>query len=164
MAQKGAFRCRLQALEISLGYLGPSPGRSGVVGLDDLIHIVYVSRRSCELDDQALMDLQACCIERNEELGLSGAMILGRDSYFQVLEGPDEQVTAMFEQIKKDSRHHDIKVLSETYIATQSFEGWAMKFHDGRQRPNLADGYAYEAMCESSRQEVNKATFNLLRL
>jgi len=48
--------------------------------------------------------------------------------FIQVLEGSRDEVTAIFQQIKKDKRHHDILLLKEAESESRAFEKWVMGF------------------------------------
>ena len=44
-----------------------------------------------------------------------------------MLEGPKKKVSKVFEKIKQDDRHLEVKVLSEGTIKERLFPNWAMK-------------------------------------
>ncbi len=60
-----------------------------------------------------------------------GGMLLYAETtgeYLQVLEGPAEEVRALYRKIAADVRHHNVSVLSEGPAAERSFPNWQMGF------------------------------------
>ena len=95
-----------------------------------LFHLIYVSTAISPrtLEDHARLLSKSRA--RNKKLGLTG-MLLYRDGYFmQVLEGEENDVMAVFADIKKDIRHHSIDVLRSEYIQHRDFPDWTMGFTD----------------------------------
>lgn len=64
---------------------------------------------------------------KNRMHGLVGFISYRKGRYFQVVEGPDEQVDRLMEKLSVDVRHSDIQVLLETSIKEPSFSNWEMK-------------------------------------
>ncbi len=62
----------------------------------------------------------------NRRDGLTGALICRHDIYLQLLEGPDDAVTAAYARIVRDDRHLDITTLSSIAIDTRMFPAWDM--------------------------------------
>lgn len=58
--------------------------------------------------------------------GISGLLTFGRGGFAQVLEGPPESVEATFERIQRDSRHTDVRVVSDSVEPERVFGGWTM--------------------------------------
>jgi hypothetical protein len=52
--------------------------------------------------------------------------------FVQVLEGQEDAVTAVFDKIKIDSRHTDVKLVRQGYIEKRNFESWEMGFEEIR--------------------------------
>lgn len=50
--------------------------------------------------------------------------------FIQILEGSEEAVTAVFDKIKVDNRHEDVKLVRQGYIEKRNFESWEMGFEE----------------------------------
>ena len=69
---------------------------------------------------------------RNLSHGITGMLMylegnflhLFEGRFIQVLKGSRDEVTAIFQQIKKDKRHHDILLLKEAESESRAFEKW----------------------------------------
>lgn len=71
--------------------------------------------------------------------GITGLLLAANDRYMQVLEGPDESVSAAMERIVADPRHHRIEVLADGPIAQRAFADWAMAYRDAGHPADLLE-------------------------
>lgn len=65
---------------------------------------------------------------RNPGLGITGALILARGHFAQLLEGPSEGIDEMMSSLRRDPRHTDINVLVREPVAERRFPEWAMAY------------------------------------
>jgi hypothetical protein len=101
-----------------------------------LYHIIYVSKAVTPLSGEALNYLLKQSRQWNESVGITGMLlyierhilsqVTGR--FMQVIEGNEEDIKSLFQNIKKDSRHHQITILQEGTISVRSFDDWVMGF------------------------------------
>lgn len=63
---------------------------------------------------------------RNQENGITGAMILHQDRFAQIIEGTQESVEALFNVILKDPRHKEVKVHRQSAEEPRIFGNWNM--------------------------------------
>ena len=92
-----------------------------------LKQVIYVSKKT-ESSYDSLTDIYDISQKNNSESGISGCLLIGSDSYLQLLEGPDSAVEKLYSKIKMDSRHKKVKKLFEQHIEEKSFSSWSMKF------------------------------------
>ncbi len=64
----------------------------------------------------------------NRARGVTGMMAVGGGLLFQVLEGPRDVVEALFQRIRRDSRHRSVQVLTDEMLASRDFDGFPMAF------------------------------------
>lgn len=95
-----------------------------------MFHIIYVSEASHPLNRQELLALHARAREKNRVAGITGMLIHKDGRFAQVLEGNEATVRQLFETIRKDDRHGDVKILMEGPIAQREFADWSMGFQD----------------------------------
>ncbi|MBY0335075.1 MAG: BLUF domain-containing protein [Acetobacteraceae bacterium] len=62
----------------------------------------------------------------NLRLGLTGALVCGAGVFGQVLEGPLGPLTAVFDRILSDPRHHDVRLLILEPASHRGFADWGM--------------------------------------
>lgn len=65
---------------------------------------------------------------RNERLGITGALLFNENRFVQILEGDEEPVLEVLDDIKRDTRHTDIDVLPSRLVAQRTFAQWTMAF------------------------------------
>jgi hypothetical protein len=109
--------------------------------------LLYVSESCLSWPDDAheVDDIVASARARNEQLGLTGALIYTRMHFAQVLEGEPEAIDAKMASIRTDSRHRNLNVVADETIEARYFPDWTMaysgpSFYVDRQiRPLLTD-------------------------
>ncbi len=65
---------------------------------------------------------------RNAEFRITGYLIQAETHYLQFVEGPEQHLTQLMINIRKDPRHHDIVELPFSFAPTREFSGWSMGF------------------------------------
>ena len=97
---------------------------------DAIVRLVYASRAHESADaGQRMADVRAILATartHNPQCGISGLLIVANGHFLQVLEGPRGAVDALYERILRDSRHHDITLLSIASVVSKSFAQWSM--------------------------------------
>ena len=92
-----------------------------------LKQVIYVSEKT-DTSSDSLTDIYDISQKNNSESGISGCLLIGSNSYLQLLEGPDSAVENLYSKIKMDSRHKKVKKLFEQHIEEKLFSSWSMKF------------------------------------
>ena len=92
-----------------------------------LKQVIYVSEIS-DTSSDSLTNIYDISQKNNSESGISGCLLIGSNSYLQILEGPDSAVENLYSKIKVDSRHKKVKKLFEQNIEEKLFSSWSMKF------------------------------------
>ena len=109
-----------------------------------LTSLAYSSVSNIPARSPEMLELARTCLARNPALGITGALYFDGDQFFQVIEGEEDNVHALFERILGDNRHSGVQVLWDGQIEHRRFGTWAMKFVDGtsrgcRLRPRFSD-------------------------
>jgi hypothetical protein len=88
----------------------------------------YASVFSRDLTPSELQDIADVSSRNNEAAGITGVMLAAGNVFFQILEGPDDQVGALFDKIAADDRHENILLLRDARGAEgRLFPRWSMK-------------------------------------
>ena len=95
-----------------------------------LIQLCYASSRIEAENDllQDLSDILATARSFNQAHDIYGVLYYAEGIYFQCLEGEKSQVEALFSQISKDPRHHQIQRFPDQAIEQIHFKKWSMKY------------------------------------
>lgn len=94
------------------------------------LQLCYASRRT-EFQNDLLQDLSeilATARAFNYSQNIYGVLYYAEGIYFQCLEGEPEIVKSLFDNICKDSRHHDIHRFPDREIEKIHFSQWSMKY------------------------------------
>ena len=92
-----------------------------------LKRVIYVSEIT-DTSSDSLTDIYDISQKNNSQSGISGCLLIGSNSYLQLLEGPESAVENLYSKIKVDSRHKKVKKLFEQHIEEKLFPSWSMKF------------------------------------
>ncbi|MDP5103242.1 MAG: BLUF domain-containing protein [Erythrobacter sp.] len=88
--------------------------------------IIYQSTASAGMDRAELFRLVYHARVANDRKGLSGFLLFVDQRFLQVLEGEAWTLMATFDQIRRDVRHCDVKVIDERSIPAAKFAAWRM--------------------------------------
>lgn len=103
-------------------------GAKGATIISELVQLIYASQPfgyDSAMLSGILLDARRC----NARDGITGALICRADIYLQLLEGPEPEVRAAFDRIRKDDRHIAPKLLVNRPVTDRIFGDWAM-LHD----------------------------------
>jgi len=93
-----------------------------------MIRVTYVSHISEPLSSQQLLALLLQCRTNNAAQGITGMLIYGNGTFLQTLEGDDDVIDRLMEEISKDGRHEDIRLLTRRPIESRQYADWNMGF------------------------------------
>ena len=75
--------------------------------------------------------------KRNAELDVTGILFLRGDTFFQIIEGADDDIQSLFQDIASDPRHKSVCMLVNEPITERRFSEWSMEcFHDPSYQPD----------------------------
>lgn len=93
-----------------------------------LFCIAYLSSSAGALTQADLDEILVQSRRNNGAEGITGALLFNDGNFFQVLEGPKEEVEACFARILNDRRHTGCTVLRSEPLDMRSFSTWDMAF------------------------------------
>ena len=127
-----------------------------------LVRLMYASRAAEALRADALGAIVRESTQHNPTVGITGVLCFSGSIFLQVLEGGRSQVSALYNRIAQDQRHHDVVLLSYDEIDERSFSGWAMgQVNLARLNPGLLLKYSEAAVLDpyTVSGKVSKALF-----
>ncbi len=68
--------------------------------MENLVHLIYTSTASHPFSADELATLLQVSRESNERTGVTGMLLYSHETFFQVLEGPEPAIDALFERIR----------------------------------------------------------------
>lgn len=93
-----------------------------------LVRLIYASSKTEHWNDQELQQLMAQAAQRNKQEYITGVLIFNRKYFLQCIEGKRSKVSALFQRIVNDKRHHNVQMLSLEEIDEREMERWGMRY------------------------------------
>lgn len=93
-----------------------------------LKQLAYVSQETSANTTASLDDILHQARERNKKHNVTGFLLYCEGSFFQVLEGEQGNVDAIYSSIVRDVRHASVTQLLYRNIEQRLFENWSMAF------------------------------------
>ncbi len=94
-----------------------------------LVSLVYVSNASWLLEDAELEEILRVSRANNQRDRITGMLLYKSGNIIQVLEGPEDKISALLDKLRYDPRHYGVQVLLCDQINERQFDQWAMAFH-----------------------------------
>jgi hypothetical protein len=96
--------------------------------MSDLVHCIYTSVEPAPLPPEEIEALLTHSRNSNSRRGITGILLHVDCTFFQVLEGPREEVDELYAKILVDGRHTRITRIIYEPIARRFFGEFAMNF------------------------------------
>jgi len=88
----------------------------------------YISRSTEFMSEEKIQQLAQKSIQNNQAKDITGVLVVASGIFFQVIEGPEKAVNALYEKISNDTRHGELLLLNTRInCETRLFPEWAMK-------------------------------------
>lgn len=114
-----------------------------------LVRLMYASRAAASVGTEELAAILRKSRQNNPGHGVTGLLCLSGGIFLQVLEGGRSQVSALYNRISADPRHHEVVLLAYEEIAERRFAGWSMGVIDlSRLNPALLLKYSETAVLD----------------
>jgi hypothetical protein len=93
-----------------------------------LVRLLYASRAAESVNADALAAIVKRSKDHNPRVGVTGVLCFCTNAhvFLQVLEGGRDAVSALYNRIAQDPRHHDVALLNYEEIGERSFSSWSM--------------------------------------
>ncbi|VYU78174.1 diguanylate phosphodiesterase [Metakosakonia massiliensis] len=97
-----------------------------------LTTIIYRSHICESVSDQVLQEMVNAANTKNGDAEVTGILLFNGTHFFQLLEGPEENVTAIYRHICRDNRHYNVVELLRDYAPSRRFGKAGMELFDLR--------------------------------
>jgi hypothetical protein len=92
------------------------------------IILVYCSVAIRPFDTKDIVDLLTISRKNNEKAGITGMLLYIDETFFQVLEGDEENLHNLYKKIECDERHTKVVKLIEEPVDKRTFSDWSMGY------------------------------------
>lgn len=93
---------------------------------ENLKHVIYTSRPTF-FDIEILDNILNTSRTNNTKWDITGNLIFHSDLFLQLLEGPQDAIDSLYQNILLDNRHTDIFKLRDEITQRRLFASWTMK-------------------------------------
>lgn len=98
-----------------------------------LTTLIYRSHINEKIATRLVEEMVKRANQKNDQMGVTGILLFNGTHFFQLLEGPEESVNAIYEGICRDMRHHNIVELMRDYAPVRRFGKYGMELFDLRE-------------------------------
>jgi hypothetical protein len=98
-----------------------------------LVRLTYASRASHEVSAELIRKILDSSQRNNPGRGLTGILFFNANVFLQALEGPRDEVNALYNRLADDSRHKDLTVLDYAEISRRCHSNWSMGWAGAKQ-------------------------------
>ena len=95
-----------------------------------ILTLTYTSSATDLMSVTQLVELIEQIRPKNERLGVTGLLLYSGGNVIQTLEGTSDAVYQVFDAIRADARHGDVRVVDRRYVGDRSFATWSMGFRN----------------------------------
>ena len=130
-----------------------------------LVRLMYASRAADSVNQNELVAILKKSKANNAETGVTGVLCFSAGIFLQVLEGGRSPVSALYNRIANDPRHHDVVLLSYEEVDERRFAGWSMgRANLSRLNPALVMKYSETSLLDpyAVSGKMSMALFNEL--
>lgn len=93
-----------------------------------LTRLLYVSTKNDDVSADAIEAILNAARKENKKSHITGLLCFTGNVFLQVLEGDRAKVSALYNKIAKDNRHHSVTLLQFNAIEKREFSGWSMGY------------------------------------
>lgn len=95
-----------------------------------MFFLIYLSNATQAFSTEELVELLNVARTHNAEIGVTGMLLYKDGRFMQILEGQEETVHSLFQEISSDPRHHKVVTLLEGPCEAREFPDWSMGFQN----------------------------------
>jgi hypothetical protein len=119
--------------------------------------LVYVSAAGRPFSASDLAALLQASRARNAATGITGLLLHVGGNFMQAIEGEPRAVTALYDRIAQDPRHHGLKTILRLPIARRLFRDWSMGFQEAAELPPESRAEISAFIDEVARRDADPA-------
>lgn len=135
--------------------------------LGQIYYLTYVSQMTLKagITPKTLMDIGDTAKTQNMRFDVTGFLCFGNGYFFQYIEGEQQTIAQLFDNIQRDRRNRNVTLLTEGWIDQRLFQGWQMLMVNVN-NPDTPDEIvrAFQPMAPNApRREQAQALVELMR-
>ncbi|WP_052184136.1 BLUF domain-containing protein [Psychroserpens sp. Hel_I_66] len=104
----------------------PSEYKNSLLNNDFVYEVTYRSISNGELSQKEIEALLEKARVMNKEYDITGSLLYHKNVFFQMIEGSKDHILKLYDNIKNDDRHFDVKTLWQGVKKSRNFDKWNM--------------------------------------
>lgn len=94
-----------------------------------MYQLSYSSKAPQETTEEIITSILETARKRNKTLGITGCLVFYKYAFVQIIEGDKNNIKLLFNDIKEDNRHHNVRLLWEGNNEGRNFSDWNMAYY-----------------------------------
>ena len=95
-----------------------------------MFNLIFSSRAFRALSHDDLFLLLSQSRNNNQHLDITGVLLYSHNMFIQLIEGDKDVVLELYEKIKNDVRHRNVKLELTAKVEERIFPDWSMGFYE----------------------------------
>lgn len=91
-----------------------------------LSQLIYVSNRSENCTEKEIQKILVSCEKNNPPLNITGVLLYSDTKFIQLVEGRYDTILGLYDKLKTDGRHEQVRMISCGPIEEKAFPSWHM--------------------------------------
>jgi len=88
--------------------------------------LIYISQATRKMSNQDLVEIHTKAQNNNAKVDVTGSLFYNGGWFLQILEGPIETLSKLYNKIEEDTRHKNSRVLYNEPAKFRTFTRWTM--------------------------------------
>lgn len=88
--------------------------------------LIYISQATRKMSNQELVEIHSKAQSNNAKVDVTGSLFYNGGWFLQILEGPMQTLTKLYNKIEEDTRHKNSRVLYNEPAEFRTFTRWSM--------------------------------------
>ncbi len=90
--------------------------------------VIYTSQATSPMSENEIIEMLKQAQKNNNEHGITGVLIFFLGRFVQYIEGEDQEVAQLVQNIQNDIRNTQLVILEDSQVDTRNFPDWSMGY------------------------------------
>lgn len=94
-----------------------------------IYQLTYRSTSINTINTTDLESIHSLADKKNKKLNITGCLVFYNTKFYQLLEGDEQDVISLYNEIKRDHRHTKVELIAEGLTKNRIFPNWGMAYY-----------------------------------
>ena len=130
-----------------------------------LTQLIYISDAASDTNTATVEEILTQSQKFNDAESITGILMFTKKKYVQILEGDRKKISALYNRITHDPRHHNLELVSMKEICKRDFHHWSMAYiPDNSMKSNIILKYCSDKHFDPDSMTANQVKELFLNL